>query len=453
MKKLTKSRMWMFAIGQFGYAILSGLIGSWLVYFYQPTEDLIAEGQIPLIPQGSILFGLTLLGLITAAGRIFDAVTDPMIASMSDKCKSKNGRRIPFLKAAAIPLALVTVLVFSAPFAAGSTANGVWLFITVALYYLFITAYCTPYTALYAELGSTPEERMYCSTAISLTFIVGTAVAYVAPYLWGIFIGMGFSRIVSIRIALTILAVIAAIGMFFPVFFIKEKDYVEAKPVESTALQSLGATFKNRDFRIFVASDIFYWIGLTMFQTGLPFFVTTLMKLDESWNTILFVGMTALSLVFYVPINGFTGKFGKKKMVLFAFLTFTVTFAFTSITGLLSLSPVVQGILVVVLGSLPMAIFGILPQAMVADVAEYEARETGENRQGMFFAARTFCFKLGQSIAMLLFTSLSTIGGSGATTEGGVRIVAVASAVLCLLGGLILLKFNEKKISAGIAKK
>lgn len=455
MKTLTKGKMWLFAIGQFGYSILSGLIGSWLVYFYQPTQEFISQGQTPLIPQGKVIFGvLTILGLIAAGGRIFDAITDPVIASMSDKCKSKNGRRIPFLKVAAVPLAIVTVLVFSAPFGAESKANAAWLLVTVALYYLLITAYCTPYTALFAELGQTPEERMYLSTSISLTFIMGTAIAYVAPTLWGIFIGAGMGRIAAIRTAMLILAVIAVIGMLFPVFFIKETDYVEAKPVESTALQSLAATFKNKDFCIFVGSDIFYWIGLTMFQTGLPFFVTLLMGLDEAMNTVLFVGMTALSLVFYVPINAMTKKMGKKNMILLAFGLFTITFAFTSLTGkYIPINPTVQGILVVLLGSFPMAIFGILPQALVADVAEYESNQTGENRQGMFFAARTFCFKLGQSLAMLLFTSISTIRAiGGETTEFGVRAVAVVASILCLVGGVILVFFNSKKISEGIKK-
>jgi Na+/melibiose symporter-like transporter len=88
-----------------------------------------------------------------------------------------------------------------------------------------------------------------------------------------------------------------------------------------------------------------------------------------------------------------------------------------------------------------MAIFGILPQAMVADCAEYDSKQTGENRQGMFFAARTFCFKLGQSIAMLLFTSLATIG---AGTGTGYRIVAIAAAILCCTGGFILCFYDEK---------
>ena len=185
MKTLTKGRMWLFAVGQFGWALLSGLIGSWLIYFYQPDAQSIEVGHTVLIPQGRIFFGvLTIIGVITAVGRIFDAITDTLIGSWSDNCKSKSGRRIPFLKWSAIPLALVTVLVFFAPFQAESFSNGIWLFIFIALYYLFITAYCTPYTALYSELCNTEEQRMTCSTAISLTFIIGTPVAYVDPVIW-----------------------------------------------------------------------------------------------------------------------------------------------------------------------------------------------------------------------------------------------------------------------------
>jgi Na+/melibiose symporter-like transporter len=94
MKSLSKGKIWLFAIGQFGWALLSGLIGSWLVYFYQPNAESIAAGQPLFIPQGTVIFGaLTIIGLITAAGRIFDAITDPLVASMSDNCKSQENRR------------------------------------------------------------------------------------------------------------------------------------------------------------------------------------------------------------------------------------------------------------------------------------------------------------------------------------------------------------------------
>lgn len=451
MKKMTTSKMWLFAVGQFGWALLSGLIGSWLVYFYQPDAANIAAGQSIFIPQGKVILGaLTILGLIAAGGRVFDAITDPLIASASDKCKNPKGRRIPFMKWSAIPFGIVTVLVFCAPINHTSWGNAAWIFIFIPLYYLAITAYCTPYTALFAELGSTPAERMKLSTFISLTFIVGTAIAYVAPTIWGA-LEPSLGRIVAMRTAFSILAIIAVICMLIPVFTINEKDYVNAKPSETNAIQSLKKTFKNREFRVFVVQDIVYFIALTMFQTGLPFFVTLIFGLPESMFMPMFVGMTALSLIFYLPINAATKKFGKKQVLLFAFLMFTIAYTFTALGSWIPLPSITKGIILVVLSSLPMAIFGILPQAMVADIAEYDGIKTGENRQGMFFAARTFCFKLGQSLAMLLFTSISIMDSvNGTTTLVGCRAVAIIAAILCACGGIELLFFNEKKILSGI---
>ncbi|MBQ5991573.1 MAG: MFS transporter, partial [Clostridia bacterium] len=115
-RRLTKKEMIIFAIGQLGWSILSGIIGAWFVTFYLPTSGDLNEGAIQFIPSGLVIAGiLTVLGLITALSRVFDAVTDPLIASLSDRSKNPKGRRIPFMRIAAIPLAVVTVLLFCAP--------------------------------------------------------------------------------------------------------------------------------------------------------------------------------------------------------------------------------------------------------------------------------------------------------------------------------------------------
>ena len=113
-----------------------------------------------------------------------------------------------------------------------------------------------------------------------------------------------------------------------------------------------------------------------------------------------------------------------------------------------------------IISALPMALLGIIPQSMVADVAEAEARATGQNREGMFFAARTFAMKFGQSLAMLLFTSLAIIGATIDTSQNditatklGMMIVAIAAVVFCVLGAIILLFYREKKIMLAIAKE
>ena len=436
MKTITKGKMWCFAIGQFGWSLLSALITNWLVYFYQPDADSIAAGQTLFIPQGRVILGIaTVIGGIAALGRVFDAVTDPMIANLSDRSTNPKGRRIPFMQKIAIPFALITVLVFWAPVNAISTVNCIWLLVTLLLFYLFMTTYCTPYNALISELGTTQDTRISISTYISVTFLLGSAIGYAAPFIWGA-LEPSMGRVTAIRITFAILAVIGLIALLVPTFTINEKEYVHTVPSNDDAFTSLIKTFKNPDFRIFVGSDVLYFLGLTIFQTGLPFFITSLMKLPD-------VAMTLLSFACYMPVNALAHRMNKKKLVLIGFAGLAIVYLITAVSGLMGGSGLVFGIIIVCAAAFPMAILGILPQAIVADIAEADAVVTGENREGMFFAARTFAFKFGQSIAMLVFTAFASIGTE---TGLGYRIAAVSAAVICLAGALILSRYNEEKI-------
>ena len=472
-RRLTKKEMRIFAVGQLGWSILSGIIGTWLVTFYLPTSEAVADsGALFYVPTGLIILGvLTILGLITFVCRIFDAVTDPWIANLSDRSRNPKGRRIPFMKRAAIPFAIVTVLVFCTPFGgvkSGDTSplNIVWILLTLILFYLFMTMYCTPYNALISEFGKTQEDRMYISTAISLTFFFGTLLAYLPFALAGPLQGMvGYAW--SYRIWFIVLAAFALVCMLVPVFKLNEKDFVDAKPSDSDAFSSLAKTFRNREFRKFSLSDIMYWVGLTLFQTGLPFFVKVSMHISES-NTMLFMGaMTVLSACFYPFVSKLVAKHGKKKLVIFGFLGLAVAYLITALIGVVPFLPresMIPGILIVLISAFPMALLGIIPQAIVADVAEEDAILTGEKREGMFFAARTFAMKFGQSVAMLVFTSLAVLGTEQATasndltaSEPGLRIVAIVAVCFCVLGAVILAAYDEKKVmktlGAGQEKK
>ena len=490
MKRLSKKQMWIFAIGQLGWSLLGGIISAWLVAFYLPTKDekypqyfsgtvkYAADGVTvtggldfyTLIKPGLIIGGfLTIIGLITALCRIWDAVSDPLIANLSDNSKNPKGRRIPFMRLAAIPFAIITVLVFMAPtLFTGSTAqsgwNVAWVSIMLVLFYTFMTIYCTPYNALISEFGKTQEDRMNISTYISLTYFAGTLLAYTPFVFAGMFQGLvGYYW--SYVICFIPLAVVACVCMLIPTFLLKETDFVEAKPAGTNAFQSLGKTFKNKDFRIFSASDIMYWVGLTLFQTGLPFFVKVSMHLPESLVMVFMGAMTVLSACFYPFVTKLVKKFGKKRLTIFGFLGLALAYAITAICSLVlkdatqaSAISYVFGVLIVIISAFPMALLGIIPQSIVADVAEADSIKTGEKREGMFFAARTFAMKFGQSIAMLVFTSIAMMGLSSdtndiATNPYNMMWVAIVAVVFCVLGAIILFFYREKKIMKMIAKE
>ena len=469
-KRLSKKQIWIFALGQLGWSILGGIVNTWLVTFYLPTKGDIDVGAIQYITPGLIIGGfLTILGLIAAISRLFDAVSDPLIASLSDRSKSKRGRRIPFMQWAAVPFAVVTVLLFCAPINKISGINVAWISVFVILFYLFMTMYCTPYNALISEFGKTQEDRMAISTSISLTFVGGTLLAYTPFLLSGFLRGaVGFAW--SYRIVFIVLAVIALVMMLLPTFLLKEKEFVDAEPSKSNMFKSLASTFKNKDFRVFVGSDIMYWIGLTLFQTGLPYFVKVSMNLPDLFVMVLMGVMTVLSAAIYPFVTKMVKKFGKKKLVIAGFVGLAIAYVITALTnlpiidraGAQAVTPVamVFGVLICLLAALPMALLGIIPQSIVADVAEAEGKTTGENREGMFFAARTFSMKLGQTIAMLAFTSLALIGNARnaasseiVPTTKGLLIVAIVAIGFCLAGAGVLLMYREKHIMKIIAKE
>ena len=400
-KKLADGRILRnFAIGQLGWAILSGVVSNWLLYFYMPSEETLAAGMPLFITQGIVFAGMTVIGLITAFCRLVDGFIDPFIASRSDSLNHPLGRRIPFLRWFAIPFGLMTVIVFTLPGLGNELFNDVALLVCLVLFYVTLSLYCTPFNALIPELGRTQELRVNLSTYISVTYFVGTATAYLVPTIAGFFQG----------------------------------------PPSTTPMgASVMKTFANKEFQVFEISDILYWVAITMFQTGMPFYVTSLMGLDESMNFVLFAGMTVISLVFYAPVNMLAKKLGKKRLVSFAFFFFCVAFAVTTVCGMFGIPALAWGGAVAVLAAVPMAILGILPQAVLADIAEFDAVETGENREGMFYAARTFSMTLGQSLAMILFSSIATIGTGGM----GYRVTALVATVFCLLGGMVFLRYNE----------
>ena len=535
LKPITNKVLWIFAVGQFGWSLLSGIIATWLVHLYtgNPAKFLDTNGILgQFISQHPLIASLTLFGIITAVGRLFDAVTDPLVASWSDRANFKGGRRIPFLKAAAIPFALLTAAVFFLPSTGSVGLNNTIIFVLLMLFYLLMTIYCTPYNALIAELGNTQKNRINVSTFISFTYIAGFSLATMIPSLANVFQGgkinsvlepfaagsglkvdqlltvlngkgsavadltkkvnldgllgqvasargvslqellaafqdsketalkfeearllLGQDTITTInliqqsamRISIGIMSAIAAIACLVPAFFIKEREYIDSKPVQTPAFSSLVKTFRNGQFRRFVYADVIYFFAVTLFQTGLADFETRLMGISSDNTFTLTVLMTVISLLLYPVINKLAPKLGKKKLIITGFFAYAAVFFLTFICG----KGFAWGVIIAGAAGIPMAILGILPQACVADVSELSTLETGEDRSGMFFAARTFAMKLGQAMSMLIYTSVTVkhlVNGEKIVEESQYRTVAIIATVTCLIGAVLFFFYNENGI-------
>jgi GPH family glycoside/pentoside/hexuronide:cation symporter len=442
-KRLKLSTIISYALGQLGWSMLMGIINIYLVWFYLAPK----EANLPkYIPQGNVLGFLTVIGLITMAGRFLDAITDPWIANLSDKSKSKYGRRISFMMKSAVPLAIFTTLVFYSPVNSISLINVIFLIITLFSFYIFYTMYVTPYFALLSELGQNSNDKINLSTAISVTFFIGTAFAFFAPSFWGIFIANGMEKVLAIRLTIGLMALVALVFLFIPVFTIDEKKYSDNKPSGQNMLESIKSTFSNKNFLMFTISDLMYFTALTVFQTGLIYYTTVLMRLPESMMGILNMMLVVFSFIFYPFVNILAKKIGKKKMLVFAFFNLMITYLYIYFLGMefLPVSTKVQAYILVIVTSLPMAIFGILPNVVVADIAADDAEKTGQRNEAMFFGVRTFMSKIGQMLAMLIFSSL-LVFGKDVGNDLGIRLTSPVAVIICFIGLVFFMKYKEVK--------
>ena len=101
-------------------------------------------------------------------------------------------------------------------------------------------------------------------------------------------------------------------------------------------------------------------------------------------------------------------------------------------------------LILVVFASFPLAALGILPNAILADIAQKDTEETGENHEGMFFAVKYLFVKLGQTLGIAVFAML-TIYGKDPENDFGLRLNGVVGFVLCIFALLFFSRFKEDK--------
>ncbi|CAN5899048.1 MFS transporter [soil metagenome] len=432
-----------YASGMAGWSILVNIIGVMLPYYYLPPGS---AGWSPLISQVTIFGIFNLLAIIATAGRLTDAIYDPFIGQKSDSSKHKKGRRIPFMMWSFIPAVIFCAMVFSPPDATATTANAWWLIITLTLFFIAATTYIIPCNALLPELAHTPEARVRLATLQQVGFVVGIVIASatnnVADLVQYLFHLDAAHRVDAIRLAIEAICIIGGIFLVVPVIVIDEKKYCKGKPSHLPLFVALRATLKNKNFILYAAADFSWYMALYIITSGLLYYVTVLAGEKESLGVILMGTMVAVSILFYPLIISWAKKYGKKKLVLIAFAVLAVVCASVYGLGKYPVSHKLQLFLFVGLAAFPLAALGILPPAILGDIASEDAKKTGENNEGLFFAVKYFVVKLGQTFGIAVFAML-TVLGKDPGDDHGLRLSGFVVAALCICAAAVFSRFKE----------
>ena len=415
----------LYGIGSFGGSLLQQTVLLWVFYYYAPPE-----GQgLPLRVSAS------LLGLALGAGRVVDALADPPIAYLSDRLRLRGGRRRPFIFLGAPLLAFTFILLWMPPGGLSALGNFLYLGTTLGAFYFLFTVVMNPYTALLPDItpgGSGRVETAAWQAGFSLG---GTAVAFIASS--ALIARYGFP------VMGLVLAPLGLAALWTPAVSLRERAVPEPPVAFAPAAR---AVLRSRPFQIFLAGLTLLWFGLSMVNLSLALVVTVLMGLPRGSVGTVLGGSIAVTLLSFPAIARVAQRSGKRRALLAAMTMAAAVVPFIGLIGRLPFgaSAAWQGYALIALAGPPIAGLFVLPNAILADIAEEHGRATGHRSEGMFFALQGLVFNGTTSLAAVALGVLLERFGYAPGNALGLRIVPAVAAVSVVLGALVFTRFPER---------
>jgi GPH family glycoside/pentoside/hexuronide:cation symporter len=359
------------------------------------------------------------------AGRLTDGISDPFIAYWTDISYSRWGRRIPFLVVATLPLAVVCFLLWCPPVKAPETIRIIYAAAVCQGYFLLYGLVVTPYLALLPEIGNSPRERLNLTTGQGVATLVGTLV-------------FALSGLIIQQFGYPVLGLVLAVAVlisFYPItIFIRENPPAEQPKGSLTGLfRWIWEVLTNRDFLPLLIGTSFYWFALNLLLMLVPRWVEARLGLSKDAVTWLMLPFIATNLVGFFFFNWLAKRVGKFASLMLVFALSGIVFCLFGWSDQLGLpvSPLVAAQLVCGLAGLPVAGFGVLAFALLADVIDADAERTGTRREAIYFGVQAILQKSMIGLSVVSFAQIQA--GLGPT---GLRWTSIIAGLACV-GGLI----------------
>jgi sugar (glycoside-pentoside-hexuronide) transporter len=336
-------------------------------------------------------------GGIFMVGRAWDGFTDPFMGRISDRTRTRWGRRRPFFLLAAIPLAMTYFMLWYPYTIESDVAKTVLYAVLYMSYMTAITAYTVPYLGLMSELTDDYTERTSVNNyRMFFSFLFGLFAALVPKMLVDSYEDerAGF-MMAGILVALLI-------GAVPFVVFAGTHERFHERPVQRDGLQifrELFVALKNRTFLYLVLLYVGSFAAINVVEGFVVYYMTYWIG-REKQMPFLFVSVVLAAVVSLPLWSLFTKRIGKKR-------TAILGLSFWAITqfGWVLLSPSSSLLIICLTGAIVGIGYGCahtLPWAIFPDVMDLDELETGVRREGIYSGIMTFLMKLANSLAMFL---------------------------------------------------
>ncbi len=430
-RSLPQWRRLLYANGSLGATVNFQTLALWLIFFYAPAPEAGLPTRLPAValPWLGTLAPVALAGLILGIGRLVEIFDDPLIGHWSDTFRSRWGRRAPFILAATPIMSIAFVLLWLPPDAEASYLNAALLFIVLQVLFFSTTVANAPYEAWLPEVAVTSNDRISLSAWKSLFGVFGAALALVAsPQLkeW-----LGFAGMALVLGAVTMLSYYLAV-------FGASGHRGRGQHSNLDLWVAFRATLANRPFLIFAASLVLFNLALNMLTQMMPYFVVSIMG-QGTEQVSLYVGLFLLAMLVSLPGTVRLGQRWTKRRAYIAcmgvlVLYFPLQFFAGYVPGI---PTVAQGLAYIALAGVPIAGLFVFPNALLADVIDYDAQLTGQRREGMYFGVLSTINKLALALSSLIFGLILGAFGNTAANPLGIRLIGPVAGVAVALGLLL----------------
>lgn len=399
-RRLPPRTTFSYGLGAVAYGIKDSGFGTFLLLFYNQVVGLDAAT----------------VGLVIMAALVLDAFIDPAIGALSDRTRSRWGRRHPWLYLSALPIALGWLALWNPPADLSPAAALAWLFVTAVAVRSAVSAYEVPSQALTPELTGDYDERTRITAyrylfgwAGGLLMLLLAYRVFLAPapgYPNGLLRADGYGEMAFVAAALMVVAIlVSALGTHREIPHLPKP--VLARATLGEHFRELGETMRNRAFVVLMLAGMCAYTNQGISYALSNYLYSYVWQFGGmAFGVLPFMLMAGVVLAFFIaPRAG--ARFGKPAAATIAVMAGAVLIVSPYVLRLAGLMPPVgDPRLVPILFGIFIAqnmcnVSGfILGASMMADVVEDSEARTGRRSEGVFFAGSFFVQKCTSGIGI-----------------------------------------------------
>jgi GPH family glycoside/pentoside/hexuronide:cation symporter len=332
-----------------------------------------------------------LAGWAVGIGRIWDAVNDPLFGLLSDRIRTRWGRRRVLLLFGAVPLGVSFAMMWLVP-PWRPLALTAYYAVAFILFDTIFTAVHVGYNALTPEMTPDYDERSSLNGYRMVFSITGTLGAIILATVLGWYLD-------DPRVLFAVVGVGLGLVSIFPplvVFRVTRERPAEAQPDPLPVREALTATLNNRPFWLVMGLYLLSWTTASILAAVLVYFANYYLRVPDQANYFVLVAEGAAIL--FIPLWVWVARrLDKRRAFILGTLSWIVV-----LLALFGLQPdqVALAYLLAALAGSGIATAYVIPWSMVPDIIEYDQISTGQRREGSYYAFASFFQKLATGAAI-----------------------------------------------------